>query len=117
MKLKTRLCDILGIDYPIIQAGMGWDELGSCTPPELVAAVSNAGGLGVIGGSPMQPELIRERIRQTRALTIECQQALDSAVFATKPWVIYDELPKWERLVPCHHRWKSYTDVGCFKLE
>ncbi|OGA35291.1 MAG: hypothetical protein A3G80_03655 [Betaproteobacteria bacterium RIFCSPLOWO2_12_FULL_62_13b] len=69
MKLKTRLCDILGIDYPIIQAGMGWDELGSCTPPELVAAVSNAGGLGVIGGSPMQPELIRERIRQTRALT------------------------------------------------
>ncbi len=69
MKLRTELCDILGIDYPIIQAGMGWDKLGSCTPPELVAAVSNAGGLGVIGGSPMQPELIRERIRQTRALT------------------------------------------------
>ncbi len=69
MKLKTPLCDLLGIDYPVIQAGMGWDKRGSCTPPELVAAVSNAGGLGVIGGSPMQPELIRERIRQTRALT------------------------------------------------
>lgn len=69
MKLRTKLCDILGVEYPIIQAGMGWDKLGSCTPPELVAAVSNAGGLGVIGGSPMQPELIRERIRQTRALT------------------------------------------------
>ncbi len=69
MKLRTELCDVLGIEYPIIQAGMGWDRLGSTTPPELVAAVSNAGGLGVIGGSPMQPELIRERIRQTRALT------------------------------------------------
>jgi NAD(P)H-dependent flavin oxidoreductase YrpB (nitropropane dioxygenase family) len=69
MKLRTDLCDVLGIEYPIIQAGMGWDRLGSTTPPELVAAVSNAGGLGVIGGSPMQPGLIRERIRQTKALT------------------------------------------------
>ena len=69
MKLRTSLCEVLGIEHPIIQAGMGWDKLGSTTPAELVAAVSNAGGLGVIGGSPMRPELIRERIRQTRALT------------------------------------------------
>ncbi|MBI3001739.1 MAG: nitronate monooxygenase [Deltaproteobacteria bacterium] len=69
MKLKTPLCDVLGIQYPVIQAGMGWDKQGSTTPSKLVAAVSNAGGLGVIGGSPMQPELIRERIRQIRDLT------------------------------------------------
>lgn len=69
MKLRTPLCDLLGIEYPIIQAGMGWDRKGSTTPAGLVAAVSNAGGLGVIGGSPMQPELIRERIREVRALT------------------------------------------------
>ena len=51
MKLHTPLCDLLGIDVPIIQAGMGWDKEGMTTPPELVAAVSNAGGLGCIGGS------------------------------------------------------------------
>jgi NAD(P)H-dependent flavin oxidoreductase YrpB (nitropropane dioxygenase family) len=69
MKLHTPLCDILGIEHPIIQAGMGWDKHGSTTPPALVAAVSNAGGLGMIGGSPMQPDLIRERIRAIKALT------------------------------------------------
>jgi nitronate monooxygenase len=69
MKLHTPLCDLLGIDYPIIQAGMGWDKEGLTTPPALVAAVSNAGGLGVIGGSSIRPELIRERIRAVRKLT------------------------------------------------
>lgn len=67
--LRTPLCDLLGIQVPIIQAGMGWDKEGMTTPAELVAAVSNAGGLGVVGGSPMRPELIRERIRQVKALT------------------------------------------------
>jgi NAD(P)H-dependent flavin oxidoreductase YrpB (nitropropane dioxygenase family) len=67
--LRTALCDFLGIEVPVIQAGMGWDKEGLTTPAELVAAVSNAGGLGVIGGSPLRPELIRERIRQVRALT------------------------------------------------
>ncbi len=67
--LRTPLCDLLGIEVPIIQAGMGWDKEGMTTPAELVAAVSNAGGLGVVGGSPMRPELIRERIRQVKALT------------------------------------------------
>ena len=66
---EDSLCDVLGIEHPIIQAGMGWDSRGSTTPPRLVAAVSNAGGLGVIGGSPLQPEFIRERIRATRELT------------------------------------------------
>ncbi len=67
--LRTPLCDLLGIEVPIIQAGMGWDKEGVTTPAELVAAVSNAGGLGVVGGSPMRPDLIRERIRQVKALT------------------------------------------------
>jgi nitronate monooxygenase len=69
MKLRTPLCDLLGIDVPIIQAGMGWDKEGMTTPPELVAAVCNAGGLGCIGGSSIRPEVIRERIRRVRALT------------------------------------------------
>ena len=69
MKLSTPLCDLLGIDVPIIQAGMGWDKEGMTTPPALVAAVSNAGGLGCIGGSSIRPEVIRERIRAVRELT------------------------------------------------
>jgi NAD(P)H-dependent flavin oxidoreductase YrpB (nitropropane dioxygenase family) len=69
MKLRTPLCDLLGIEVPIIQAGMGWDKEGMTTPPALVAAVSNAGGLGCIGGSSIRPEVIRERIRAVRQLT------------------------------------------------
>lgn len=83
MKLRTPLCDLLGIDVPIIQAGMGWDKEGMTTPPELVAAVSDAGGLGCIGGSSIRPEVIRERIRRVRALT-------------DKPFGVDITLPKME---------------------
>ena len=50
--LRTRLCDMLGIDYPILSAGMGPTLLGETAgaPVELVVAVSEAGGLGVLGG-------------------------------------------------------------------
>jgi nitronate monooxygenase len=65
--LRTRLCDLLGIEYPVVLAGMG--GRGLATPPRLVAAVSNAGGLGVMGGSGLDPEEIRRRIREIRALT------------------------------------------------
>jgi NAD(P)H-dependent flavin oxidoreductase YrpB (nitropropane dioxygenase family) len=63
--LKTALCDYLEIEYPICLAGMG----GRWTPPELVAAVSNAGGLGVMGGSGIQVDELRQRIRKVRDLT------------------------------------------------
>ena len=62
--LRTPLCDLLGIEYPIIQAGMG-----HIARAHLCAAVSNAGGLGVIGASGMQPDELREEIRKTRQLT------------------------------------------------
>ena len=65
--LRTVLCDLLGIDYPICLAGMG--GTGNATPPGLVAAVSNAGGLGVMGGAGLAPEDIRARIREVRSLT------------------------------------------------
>lgn len=66
-KLHTRLCDMLEIEYPILLAGMG--SMGKATPPALVAAVSNAGGMGVIGGAGLEPETIRQKIRETRSLT------------------------------------------------
>ncbi|HXG41311.1 MAG TPA: nitronate monooxygenase, partial [Dehalococcoidia bacterium] len=69
--LRTPLCDLLGIEYPVILAGMG--PSGTATRgiarAELVAAVSNAGGLGVIGGAGMSPEELRQEIRKVRDLT------------------------------------------------
>jgi enoyl-[acyl-carrier protein] reductase II len=62
--LHTPLCDLLGIDYPILQAGMGWVARG-----ELCAAVSEAGGLGVIGAASLTPEGLREEIRKVQKLT------------------------------------------------
>jgi NAD(P)H-dependent flavin oxidoreductase YrpB (nitropropane dioxygenase family) len=63
-RLQTRVCDLLGIQLPIFQAGMS-----SYTTPELVAAVSNAGGLGIIGGLSREPDQLREEIREVRELT------------------------------------------------
>jgi len=58
---------MLGIEYPILLAGMG--SRGKATPAELVAAVSEAGGMGCIGGSGLEPEQIRAAIRKVRTLT------------------------------------------------
>jgi enoyl-[acyl-carrier protein] reductase II len=64
MKLKTELCDLLGIEYPIIQGGMAW-----VATAELAAAVSEAGGLGIIGAGSMPKETLREEIRKANELT------------------------------------------------
>ena len=64
MALRTRVCDLFEIDFPIVLAGMG----GAATP-ELAAAVSNAGGLGVLGAAACGPNRLREWIRRTRQLT------------------------------------------------
>jgi len=69
--LRTKLCDLLGIDYPILSAGMGPTLIGERTgaPVELVVAVSEAGGLGVLGGSGFTVDELREAIREIRAKT------------------------------------------------
>jgi NAD(P)H-dependent flavin oxidoreductase YrpB (nitropropane dioxygenase family) len=63
--MKTNLCHVLGIEYPIIAAPMGPDLTG----PDLVAAVSNAGGLGILQAQLCPPRLFRQEIRRVRALT------------------------------------------------
>jgi NAD(P)H-dependent flavin oxidoreductase YrpB (nitropropane dioxygenase family) len=63
-RLHTPVCTLLGIDLPILQAGMS-----RYTTPELVAAVSNAGGLGIIGGLNRTADELRNEIRQVRELT------------------------------------------------
>jgi nitronate monooxygenase len=69
--LKTKLCDMLGIEYPILSAGMGPTLIGEKTgaPVELVVAVSEAGGLGVLGGSGFTVEELRDAIREIKAQT------------------------------------------------
>src|SRR5579864_2804091 len=62
--LRTPLCEELGIDCPILSAGFA-----SGAGPDLVAAVSNAGGLGVLGATGLTPERIAGLITQTRRLT------------------------------------------------
>ena len=69
--LSTELCDKIGIEYPVISAGMG-PVAGTGDPVatgELAAAVSNAGGLGVIGAVAYSPDRLREEIRKVRSLT------------------------------------------------
>src|SRR6202165_967744 len=63
-RLRTAVCQLFGIDVPIFQAGMS-----TYTTPELVAAVSNAGGLGIIGGLGRTPDELRAEIRLVRELT------------------------------------------------
>jgi nitronate monooxygenase len=69
--LKTKLCDMLGIEYPILSAGMGPTLIGekAGAPVELVVAVSEAGGLGVLGGSGYSVEELRDAIREIKAQT------------------------------------------------
>ena len=62
--MKTRITELLGIEYPIIQGGMAW-----VAEYHLVAAVSNAGGLGIIGAASAPAEVIREQIQKTKELT------------------------------------------------
>ena len=61
---RTRVCEVLGIDVPVVQAGMA-----TFTSAELVAAVSNAGGLGILGALLRPPDELRDEIRRIRTLT------------------------------------------------
>lgn len=60
----NRICELFGIRYPIISGGMVW-----CSGWRLAAAVSNAGGLGLLGAGSMHPEVLREHIQKCKAAT------------------------------------------------
>ena len=62
--IRTPLCDLLDIKYPILQGGMAW-----IATAELAAAVSEAGGLGVIGGGDCPPDYVRSQVRLAKSLT------------------------------------------------
>ncbi len=62
--MKTRITELLGIKHPIIQGAMSWVSF-----PPLVAGVSNAGGLGILGAAFMTPEQLRDNIRKIKDMT------------------------------------------------
>lgn len=62
--MKTAVTSLFGIEHPIIQAGMIW-----CSGWQLASAVSNAGGLGLLGSGSMYPDVLLEQIRKTKAAT------------------------------------------------
>lgn len=62
--IKTPLCAMLGIEHPILQGGMAW-----VASAELAAAVSIAGGLGIVGAGNAPPDTVRQHLRRARSLT------------------------------------------------
>ena len=62
--MKTRITDLLGIEYPVIQGGMAW-----VAEYHLAAAVSEAGGLGIIGAASAPAEVVSEQVRKVKELT------------------------------------------------
>lgn len=79
--MQNRITTLFGIDYPIIQAGMIW-----ASGWRLASAVSNAGGLGLIGAGSMYPEVLREHIQK-------CQQATDKPFGVNVP-MLYPDIDK-----------------------
>ena len=77
--MKNRITQLFNIQYPIIQAGMIW-----CSPWQLAAAVSNAGGLGIIGSGSMYPEVLKEHV-------IKCKEATDKP-FAVNIPLLYPNI-------------------------
>lgn len=81
MIMENRLCQLLDIQYPIIAGGMVW-----CSGWRLASAVSNAGGLGLIGVGSMHPDVLREHIQK-------CKEATDKPFGVNVP-LMYPELEK-----------------------
>ena len=83
---SNRVCKLFGIDYPIVQAGMVW-----CSGWRLASAVSNAGGLGLIGAGSMYPEVLRDHIKKCGAAT--------TRPFGVNVPLLYPDIDKVMRII------------------
>ncbi|MBL0131705.1 MAG: nitronate monooxygenase [Chitinophagaceae bacterium] len=83
---SNRITRLFNIDYPIIQAGMIW-----CSGWKLASAVSNAGGLGIIGSGSMYPDVLREHIRKCKSAT--------SRSFAVNVPLLYPDIDKHIQII------------------
>ena len=95
----NRICQLFDIQYPLIQAGMIW-----CSGWELAAAVSNAGGLGIIGSGSMYPKILEEQV-------IKCKQAT-SKPFAVNLPMLYPDIDKHIQTIIKHKVPIVFTSAG-----
>jgi enoyl-[acyl-carrier protein] reductase II len=97
--MKNKITSLFSIDYPIIQAGMIW-----CSGWELAAAVSNAGGLGIIGSGSMYPAVLEEHI-------IKCKEATTKP-FAVNLPMLYPDIDKHVATIIQHKVPIVFTSAG-----
>lgn len=97
--MKNRITSLFNIHYPIIQAGMIW-----CSGWELASAVSNAGGLGIIGSGSMYPEVLDEHIQK-------CKAATDKP-FAVNLPMLYPDIDKHIETIIKHQVPIVFTSAG-----
>ena len=95
----NRIQQLFGIQYPIIQAGMIW-----CSGWRLAAAVSNAGGLGIIGAGSMYPEVLREHLRKCKAAT--------SKPFAVNVPLLYPDIEQLMEIIVAEGVKIVFTSAG-----
>lgn len=99
----NRICNLFGIKYPVIQGGMVW-----CSGWRLASAVSNAGGLGLIGAGSMHPEVLQDHIRK-------CKEATDKPFGVNVP-LMYPEIDRIMQLIVDEGVKIVFTSAGNPKL-
>ena len=99
----NRIKELFGIEYPVIQGGMVW-----CSGWRLASAVSNAGGLGLLGAGSMHPDTLREHIRK-------CRQATDR-LFGVNVPLMYPEIEKVMQILVDEGVRIVFTSAGNPKL-
>lgn len=97
--MKNRISSLFNIQFPIIQAGMIW-----CSGWELASAVSNAGGLGIIGSGSMYPEILDEQIQKCKAAT--------NKPFAVNLPMLYPDIDKHIQTIIKHKVPIVFTSAG-----
>lgn len=97
--MKNRITSLFDIEFPLIQAGMIW-----CSGWELAAAVSNTGGLGIIGSGSMYPEVLEEHI-------LKCKKATNKP-FAVNVPMLYPDIDKHIELIIKHKVPIVFTSAG-----
>ncbi len=97
--IRSRITSLFGVSLPVIQAGMVW-----CSGWKLASAVSNAGGLGIIGAGSMYPEILREHIQK-------CRRATDKP-FAVNVPLLYPDIDKHFEIISQEQVPIVFTSAG-----
>lgn len=98
--MTNRISTLFGIDIPLIQAGMIW-----CSGWELAAAVSKAGGLGIIGAGSMYPEILRSHIKK-------CKSAVSGKAFAVNVPMLYPQIEELMEIIIAEEVPIVFTSAG-----